>query len=58
MWANIAGKSLEVQMVNGGTAKRDATDGVQIDAANVVSTDVEASNGIINIIDAVILPAE
>ncbi len=45
-------------MVNGGTAKRDATDGVQIDAANVVSKDVEASNGIINIIDAVILPAE
>ena len=58
MSADIAGKSLEVQMVNGGTAKIDATDGVQIDAANVISADIEASNGVIHVIDAVILPAE
>tara|TARA_B100000902_G_C27175598_1_gene846167 strand:+ start:478 stop:963 length:486 start_codon:yes stop_codon:yes gene_type:complete len=58
MSADIAGKSLEVQMVNGGTAKIDATDGVQIDAANVVSADIEASNGVIHVIDAVILPSE
>ena len=58
MSADIAGKSLEVKMVNGGTAKIDATDGVQIDAANVVSADIEASNGVIHVIDAVILPAE
>jgi uncharacterized surface protein with fasciclin (FAS1) repeats len=58
MSADIAGKSLEVKMVNGGTAKIDATDGVQIDAANVISADIEASNGVIHVIDAVILPAE
>jgi uncharacterized surface protein with fasciclin (FAS1) repeats len=58
MSADIAGKSLEVQMVNGSTAKIDATDGVQIDAANVVSADIEASNGVIHVIDAVILPSK
>ena len=58
MSADIAGKSLEVKMVNGGTAKIDATDGVKIDAANVISADIEASNGVIHVIDAVILPAE
>ena len=58
MSADIAGKSLEVTMVNGAIAKIDATDGVQIDSANVVSADIEASNGVIHVIDAVILPAE
>ena len=53
---DIAGKSLEVTMVNGVTAKINATDGVKIDTANVVSADVEASNGVIHVIDAVILP--
>ena len=58
MSADIAGKSLEVKMMNGGTANIDATDGVQIDAANVVSADIEASNGVIHVINAVILPSE
>lgn len=31
-------------------------DGVQVDGANVVTTDIEASNGVIHVIDAVILP--
>mgnify|MGYP003343885988 CR=1 FL=1 len=58
MSSDIAGKMLEVQMVNGSTAKIDATNGVKIDAANVVTADVEASNGVIHVIDAVILPAD
>ena len=58
MSSDIAGKMLEVQMVNGSTAKIDATNGVKIDAANVVTADVEASNGVIHVIDAVILPSE
>ena len=58
MSADIAGKSLEVQMVNGSTAKIDSSNGVQIDAANVVSADIEASNGVIHVIDAVILPSK
>lgn len=32
-------------------------DGVKVDKANVVSADIEASNGVIHVIDAVIMPA-
>jgi transforming growth factor-beta-induced protein len=31
-------------------------DGVKVDNANVVKTDIECSNGVIHVIDAVILP--
>jgi uncharacterized surface protein with fasciclin (FAS1) repeats len=57
MSGDIAGKSLEVKMMNGSTAKVDATSGVKIDAANVVAADIEAKNGVIHVIDAVILPS-
>ncbi|MGF1655680.1 MAG: fasciclin domain-containing protein [Verrucomicrobiales bacterium] len=33
-------------------------DTVKIDGANIVATDIQASNGVIHVIDAVILPAE
>jgi transforming growth factor-beta-induced protein len=33
-------------------------DGVMVDNANVVKTDIKTSNGVIHVIDAVILPAE
>ena len=33
-----------------------ADNGVQVDNANVIATDIDASNGIIHVIDAVILP--
>jgi uncharacterized surface protein with fasciclin (FAS1) repeats len=33
-----------------------AENGVRINDANVVQTDIEASNGVIHVIDAVILP--
>ena len=43
--------------VNGADVEISVTDGnVQVDNANVVATDIEASNGIIHVIDAVILP--
>ena len=58
MSADIAGKALSVEMLNGSTAKVDATSGVKIDAANVVTADIETSNGVIHVIDAVILPSE
>lgn len=58
MAGDIAGKSLEVEMVNGVTAKINASNGVKIAGANVVTADVEASNGVIHVIDAVILPSE
>ena len=56
MAADIAGKTLSVETVQGSTADIDATDGVKIDAATVVTADVEATNGVIHVIDQVILP--
>ena len=43
-------------MVNGSTAEIDATDGVKIAGANVIQADIETSNGVIHVIDAVIIP--
>ena len=34
-----------------------ADNGVQVDSANVIKTDIEASNGVIHVIDTVILPS-
>ncbi|HKK37048.1 MAG TPA: fasciclin domain-containing protein [Paracoccaceae bacterium] len=56
MSADIAGKELEAETVQGSTVAIDATDGVTVDGANVVTADIEASNGVIHVIDAVILP--
>ncbi|GHE94262.1 beta-Ig-H3/fasciclin [Aliiroseovarius zhejiangensis] len=56
MSGDIAGKSMDVETVNGAKAMVDATDGVKIDGANVVQADIEASNGVIHVIDAVIMP--
>ena len=56
MSSDIIGKKLEVSMVNGSTAEIDATDGVKIAGANVIQADIETSNGVIHVIDAVILP--
>lgn len=54
---DIAGKKLEVATVQGSTVDIDATgSGVKIDGANVVAADVDASNGVIHVIDSVILP--
>jgi len=47
----------EVPTVNGQTATVEVSDaGVTIGGANVVATDVVASNGVIHVIDQVILP--
>ena len=56
MAADIAGKEMAVETVQGTTADINATDGVMIDGAKVVSADIEADNGVIHVIDAVILP--
>lgn len=53
---DIAGKTLDVETVQGTTAAIDATDGVKIDGANVVTADIKTSNGVIHVIDAVITP--
>ena len=56
MSADIAGETLSPETVQGSTVDIDATDGVTIDGASVVQADIEASNGVIHVIDAVILP--
>ena len=48
----------KVETVNGAEATiKVAKDGVMVDGAKVVTTDIECSNGVIHIIDSVILPA-
>jgi uncharacterized surface protein with fasciclin (FAS1) repeats len=42
--------------VQGGSVTIDASDGVKVDNAKVVKTDVMASNGVIHVIDTVIMP--
>lgn len=60
----IAGKVLATDVVNlkvaktvqGQELKIDTTDGVKVDEAKVVQTDIQCSNGVIHVIDAVVLP--
>jgi uncharacterized surface protein with fasciclin (FAS1) repeats len=65
----VAGRLTAADVVRGGSSRPESvqgqrltvtvTDGkVQVDGANVVATDVMASNGVIHVIDRVILPAE
>jgi uncharacterized surface protein with fasciclin (FAS1) repeats len=56
MSGDIAGKSTEVKTVQGDTLVVDAIDGVKVDEANVVSADIGASNGVIHVIDTVVMP--
>lgn len=56
MSGDIAGEELSVASVGGPELMIDATDGVTVNGATVVAADVEASNGVIHVIDAVILP--
>jgi uncharacterized surface protein with fasciclin (FAS1) repeats len=54
--SDLAGQTLEVETVNGQTVDIDATSGVTVDGATVVQADISASNGVIHVIDQVILP--
>ena len=56
MSADIAGKSLQVASVQGSELSVNATDGVKVDDATVVMADIETSNGVIHVIDTVVLP--
>lgn len=58
MAADVAGKTVEPETVQGSTAKVVGKDGmVMIDGAHVVTADVETSNGVIHVIDKVIMPS-
>jgi len=49
-------KAGEVKTVQGSTLTVTTAGGVKVDAANVVKTDIVASNGVIHVIDSVVLP--
>ncbi len=49
-------KITEADTVNGQQLKINATNGVKINNATVTTADVETSNGVIHIIDSVLLP--
>jgi uncharacterized surface protein with fasciclin (FAS1) repeats len=55
MAGDVAGLK-EAKTVEGQSLKIDTSSGVKVDGANVVKTDIEASNGVIHVIDSVILP--
>ncbi|MDA0221649.1 MAG: fasciclin domain-containing protein [Proteobacteria bacterium] len=56
MSSDIAGQEMEVATAQGSTVEIDAMDGVMVDGAHVIIADVDASNGVIHVIDAVIMP--
>ena len=53
---DIMGKSVDVATLQGGKLKVNAEDGVKINNAKVIQADVAASNGVIHVIDTVLLP--
>jgi uncharacterized surface protein with fasciclin (FAS1) repeats len=54
---DVAGKTTEAKTVEGSTLEVDAREGgVMVDEARVVQADIAADNGVIHVIDAVILP--
>jgi uncharacterized surface protein with fasciclin (FAS1) repeats len=56
MASDIKGKKENVKSVQGGDLAVDATDGVKINDATVVTADIAASNGVIHVIDTVVMP--
>ena len=56
MSSDLAGKELSTATVQGSNVDIDATDGVKVDNATVIAADIETDNGVIHVIDTVILP--
>ena len=56
MSADIAGKTAEVLTVQGERVSVDARYGVKVEGAKVVAADIEASNGVIHVINKVLIP--
>lgn len=56
MSGDIAGKKAEVKTVEGSNISVDATSGVKVDEASVTKADITASNGVIHVIDTVVMP--
>jgi uncharacterized surface protein with fasciclin (FAS1) repeats len=56
MSSDIAGKTARVETVQGSELSIDATSGVMVDHATVTTADIITSNGVIHVIDQVVLP--
>ena len=56
MSSDIAGTTAMVESVQGSELDVNATDGVKVDGATVVTADIETDNGVIHVIDRVVLP--
>ena len=53
---DLAGKTLKAETAQGSKIFVDGRNGVEIDAAKVVKADIKTSNGIIHVIDTVLMP--
>jgi uncharacterized surface protein with fasciclin (FAS1) repeats len=53
--ADVAGLT-EAKTVEGRSLRISTNGGVKVDNANVIKTDIEASNGVIHVIDSVVVP--
>ncbi len=49
-------KLKEAKTIQGSSITIDASDGVKVDGAKVIKADIEASNGVIHVIDSVLMP--
>jgi uncharacterized surface protein with fasciclin (FAS1) repeats len=56
MAADVAGKELMVKSVEGAEIDVNGKDGVMVDQAKVIKADIVTDNGVIHVIDAVIMP--
>ncbi len=56
MSGDVSGKMLSVETVQGSTVDVNGMNGVSVDGANVISANIETTNGVIHVIDQVILP--
>lgn len=54
--ADVAGKSLQVKTAAGLPVNVNGTFGVRVNDAHVIQPDIEASNGVIHVVDTVLLP--
>ncbi len=57
MAADVTGKTMSPKSVSGEALKVDGTSGVTVSGAKVVTADIECTNGVIHVIDKVIMPA-
>jgi uncharacterized surface protein with fasciclin (FAS1) repeats len=55
MAADLAGKT-SLKTVQGGELTLDTSNGVSVDGATVSTADIETSNGVIHVIDSVVMP--